>query len=125
MNMKAPKTENDREVAEVGKCEKGCVRELKNTQLHITACARGGKHEIEKLRQKGCNRVNMSQKACKAERESLFIGRKKCASKDHAVEAMSMPETQSMCKTGTILVGEAKCPRKENTQTREERQRKE
>lgn len=40
-------------------------------------------------------------------------------SKDHAVEAMSMPETQSMCRTGRALVGEAKCPRKENTQKRE------
>lgn len=68
----------------------------------------------------------MSEKACKAQKESSFKGRKKCASKDNAVEAMSTPETQSMCKTGTILVGEARCPRKENTQKREqERQRKE
>lgn len=62
----------------------------------------------------------MSQKACKAERESLFKGCKKCPSKDHTTEAMSMPETQSMCKTGTILVEEAKCPRKENTQKKEQ-----
>ena len=62
-----------------------CARELKHARLHITACAREGKHEMEKLRQKGCNRVKMNQKACKAERESLFKGGKK-----HAREVKTM-----------------------------------
>lgn len=54
-----------------------CAREV--ARLHITACTREGKHEMEKLRQKEYNRVNMSQKACQAERESLFKRGKKRA----------------------------------------------
>lgn len=48
--MKAHRMANDKEIAKVRKCEKGHVRELKNAKLHITACAREGKHEMEKLR---------------------------------------------------------------------------
>lgn len=55
------------------------MQELKHARLNVTAPAREGKHKLEKLIQKGCNRVNMSQKACKAEGESLFKGGKKCA----------------------------------------------